>query len=135
MGAVFTREAPAIGLLVVMTQPLGEKASLDINAGGHADPNPKPNERTDLRASTSLSVEAASWLRPYAELYVRGDPTRWRDGTFTADAGLVLPVHSSVAIDVAGRVDLLARERAVAVLAGATFVVQGPLPRVARTRR
>ena len=105
-----------------MSQPLGDKVELDLNAGGQVDPNPRPDERADLRGSASLIVEATSWLHPLVELYVRGDPTQWREGTFTMNAGLVFVVHPTVAFDLAGRADILANERAYAMLGGVTFV-------------
>jgi hypothetical protein len=123
LGAVFDREAPSLGLFAVMSQPLGEKVELDLNAGGQVDPNPRPDERFDLRGSASLIIEATSWLHPLVELYVRGDPTQWRDGTFTVNAGFIFELHPTVAIDFAGRADILANERAYAMLGGATFVV------------
>ncbi len=79
----------------------------------------------DAGASASAQVEVTRWLRPYAEVWLRGDPQRPRTGLVVFDGGLVLPLGPTVAIDIAGRADLAASTRGYGLLAGATFVVDG----------
>lgn len=110
-------ESLAIGGTLLWAQPLARWLILDANVGlelGVGDPS------TPVAGFTAISAQitaSARWI-PYAEIYVELPTHAPETIDVGTDAGLIVVASRRVALDVAGRVTLLAEGPDYGVIAG-----------------
>lgn len=130
-----TWHGAAFGLIGLWTQPLTSWLAFDANASLEVDAPRRGVDALGSLLSVSMQVIASSRFIPYAEVYGLVD---WREpeaSVVAVDAGLVMVAARRLSFDVAARVDVVAEQPEVGVLAGIAVILTDGIRWRSRLRR
>jgi len=131
-GRAFRGHIPVASIALLVSQPLGHRVTLDLNAGVRIDANLSPRRVAAGVLAGSLGVHAQARVLLFAELVgIVADP---RDQAVTTDAGVIAMITPRLAFDVAGRATVFARVRSYGVVAGMTALLSDGCWRHAKGR-